>query len=299
MAETKATRLKSDRPSKTAEMVAAVRALHTRRASPPLIRDEMALSMCGPFWRAVVTNRALNYVMLKFVLRKVVAIVPVIYTRARFGEDCLEAAVRDGLRQFVIIGAGYDTTAMRRRDLAERLTVFELDHPATQTLKFRRMADAGIAKPDNVRYVASDLTEESVFNALERSGFDARIPAMFSWFGVTYYLERDTVRGTLASIADNCAPGSSILFDYLASLDSVAPEFRALHQDCGDFVARRGEPWLSDFDPPALADFLTPIGFEVVENIEPDQVSDRYPADHQGLIYPPLMGLCRARLPET
>ena len=249
MSEAKATRLKSDRPSKTAEMVAAVRAMHTRRASPPLIYDEMALSMCGPFWRAVVTNRALNFIMLKFVLRKVAAIVPVIYTRARFGEDRLEAAVNEGLRQFVIVGAGYDTTAMRRRDLAEHLAVFELDHPATQALKFRRMADAGFGKPANVHYIASDLTEESVFDALDRSEFDAGSPAMFSWFGVTYYLERDTIRGTLASIADNCAPGSSVLFDYLASLNSVSPEFRSLRQDCGDFVARRGEPWLSDFDP--------------------------------------------------
>ena len=297
MTNEQATRLKANRPSKTAELVAATRALHTRESPDPVFRDELAYAMCGRFWKTVVSSRLLTQLVIRVGLKKVAPIVPIIYTRARFGEDCLDAAANQGLKQYVIIGAGYDTTALRRHDLADRLTIYELDHPATQNMKFKRMSDAGLRKPENTHYVSCDLSQESFLDVLDRSGFKAAERTMFSWFGVTFYLEQEVVRTTLKGIADNCAPGSSVLFDYLATRDAIPAEFLPLRQSCADFVARRGEPWVSDLDPATITDFLAPLGFSEFDNIAPSEIPKRYPESHSQLEIPQIFGLCHAKLP--
>ena len=171
------------RPSKTAELAAAIRALHLRRASPPVFDDDLALAMCGTFWRTVVSSGVLSRLVVDGLLRRLSPIMPAVYTRARFGEDRLEISVRQGVEQYVIIGAGYETLAMRRKDLMTRLTVYELDQAPTQETKRRRMRKAGIPTPDRLRYVAADLNTENLDDVLSRAGFDAARPTLFSWFG--------------------------------------------------------------------------------------------------------------------
>ena len=227
-------------------------------------------------------------------LRNVKPVVPVILTRARFGEDCAETAVGNGLEQFVIVGAGYETFAMRRADLMTQLTVYELDQAPTQEAKLRRMREAGIKRPEGVRYVQCDLNVETLQDVLGRAGFDEGRPAMFSWFGVTYYLGLETIRKTLSDIATSMAPGSTVMFDYLADLDSVPEDSKQLHRRCANFVARRGEPWLSSFNPPELPGFLNELGYADIENLEPGMVGERYWSSNAIYEYPPIMGLCRA-----
>ena len=219
---------------------------------------------------------------------------PAVYTRARFGEDRLEIAVRQGVGQYVIIGAGYETLAMRRADLMTRLVVYELDQAATQETKRRRMRKAGIPTPARLRYVAADLNTENLDDALDRAGFDAARPALFSWFGVTYYLGEDAIRQTLRSIAAKMAPGSSVMFDYLAALESTPAAARGLRKRCADFVARRGEPWISSFSPTEIPDFLTRMGYSEIDNLEPNHIGPHYFSRHPDLVYPPLIGLCHA-----
>ena len=125
------------RPSKTAELAAAVRALHLRRARSPVFRDDYAARMCGPFWRAVVSNSVLSWIVIDRYLGRLSPVSPVVVSRARYGEDRAAQAVRNGVDQYVIIGAGYETFAMRRRDLMARLHLWELDLSATQHLKHR------------------------------------------------------------------------------------------------------------------------------------------------------------------
>lgn len=282
-------------PSKTAELVAVARADHTRIAKTPIFEDRHAYAMCGRLWRTILSNRILLWLVKDGLLRNLRPILPAIYTRARFGEDCLEAAMAEGVDQYVILGAGYDTFAFRRPDLMERLTLYELDQKATQDSKFRRMRAAGIEAPEAVRYVQTDLNVERLQDALARAGFDFSRPAMVSWFGVTYYLDSDTVRNTLASIARETAPGSTVVFDYLAETEWVPDEAQPLLTRAAAFVARRGEPWLSSFVPPDLPAILNGLGYDDVDNLEPHKVGERYFAQFPDLEYSPVIGLCRAR----
>ena len=287
------------RPSKTAELVAAARALHVRRASSPVFDDDLALAMCGPFWRSVVSSKLLSWLVVDGILRHIKPIMPAVYLRARYGEDRLEAALNQGIDQYVIVGAGYETLAGRRKDLMARLTLYELDQAATQEMKRQRMRKAGIAIPEGVRYVAVDLNTETVHDALGRTDFDTARPALFSWFGVTYYLDRDAIRRTLESIARMTAPGSAVMFDYLADAASTPADVRGLRQRCAEFVAGRGEPWVSSFEPAEIPGFLADIGYATVENIEPAAVGPRYRSLDPDLVYPEVPTDCQLILGPT
>lgn len=282
------------RPSKTAELAAAIRALHVRRASSPVFNDDLACAMCGPFWRSVASSRLLSWLIVDRILGRLRPIMPAVYVRARYGEDCLEAATGRGIDQCVIVGAGYETLAMRRKDLMARLTLYELDQAATQEMKKRRMLKAGIPTPEGVRYVAVDLNTETLDDALGRTDFDTARPALYSWFGVTYYLGRDAIRRTLESIAAKSAPGSAVMFDYLADAASTPAGVRELRRRCAEFVARRGEPWISSFDPSEMPGFLTELGYATIENLTPNEVGLRYRSRHPDLVYPPVIGFCHA-----
>src|SRR5258708_30311047 len=115
---------------------------------------------------------------------------PITLTRARYAEDALEAASGQGVRQYVILGAGLDTFVFRRPDLMARLQVFEIDHPGTQGFKRRRLAELGWPEPAGLHYLPVDFTRQSLSGALAGSAHDPAPPTFLSWLGVTYYLAR-------------------------------------------------------------------------------------------------------------
>ena len=94
-----------------------------------------------------------------------------LFCRARYAEETLEKAVRQGVKQYVILGAGLDTFAFRRSDLMEQLEVFEVDHPATQEFKLHRIAELGWKIPAKLHFIPIDFTKESLATALTRSSY--------------------------------------------------------------------------------------------------------------------------------
>ena len=293
------TNITASSPSKTAEMAAAVRALHRRRAKQPLFDDPHALAMCGDFWRRVVSSDCLCNLVLDTLLATASGIMPVVYTRARFGEDLLETSMKKGLDQYVIVGAEYDTFSARRPDLMGKLTLYELDQAATQQSKRERMKAAGLTEPENVHYVASDLNREKLHEALARVNFDKTRPALFSWFGVTYYLDMESIKETLISISSHMAPGSAVMFDYLADPKLTPYGFIRMQEASANFVARRGEPWLSSFVPDELPGFLDELGYETVNHLKPEEVGPRYFSETDDITYPAFIGLYHGVVRKT
>jgi methyltransferase (TIGR00027 family) len=119
--------------------------------------------------------------------------------RSRFAEDMAHRAMAaEGVRQILVLGAGLDTFAYRVRG-AEDLRVFELDHPATQRDKRRRLADVGIAEPGHVAYVAHDFEHGGMTEALKAAGLSSSERTFVLWLGVTPYLTEESV---FASVRD-------------------------------------------------------------------------------------------------
>ncbi len=201
---------------------------------------------------------------------------PITLSRARYTEDLLEKAVRGGVGQYVILGAGYDTIAHRRLDLMRTLRVFELDHPATQAEKLRRIERAGWAKTEGLEYVAVDLAAESLPDAMGRSTYDPQVPAFFSWLGVTYYLTRETVFGTLRSVASLACAGSMVVFDYVDP-DAFDPAKASVRMQRMQFMVQRsGEPLKTGLDPETLASDLGGVGLRLTEELGPASIQARY-----------------------
>ena len=156
------------------------------------------------------------------------------------------------------------------------------------------MRQAGLALPQGVTYVAVDLGVENLKDALDRSGFDADRPALFSWFGVTYYLDESAIRQTLVTIARDMAPGSSVMFDYLADPGSTPAAYRELQKRCDDFVNKRGEPWIMSFQPSEVPDYLLDLGFADVQHLEPERIGTDFLDADADIDYPPFFGFVSA-----
>jgi methyltransferase (TIGR00027 family) len=201
----------------------------------------------------------------------------IVFSRARYTEDILEAAVRQQeVKQYVILGAGMDTFAMRRPDLLAQLQVFEVDHPATQAHKRGRLREVGREHPAQLHFIPVDFSRENLAQALERSPYDPQASSFFSWLGVTYYLTREAAWATLRSISEVAPPGSTVIFDYLDA-EAFVPEkaARRVHIMM-QLVERVGEPMITGFDPATLAADLSCLGLRLQENLSPSDIEARF-----------------------
>jgi methyltransferase (TIGR00027 family) len=201
---------------------------------------------------------------------------PITLSRSRYAEDSLDEAVRHGVEQYVILGAGFDTFAFRRPDLLQRLQVFEVDHPVTQALKRERIAMAGWQIPAQLHFVPVNFNTENLNDVLLRSDYDPRKASFFSWQGVTYYLDREVVLATLEAIASIAPHGSLIVFDYMDA-DAFQPEQAGKRIQLMQGIAQMvGEPMKCGFAPHELAGDLERVGLRLEENLGPAEIEQRY-----------------------
>lgn len=173
----------------------------------------------------------------------------------------------------MILGAGLDTFAYRNP--YPSLRVFEVDHPATQALKLRRLVGRGIAIPAGIVHVATDFAEASLSEVLRRAGFNVEAPAVFSWLGVVPYLERPAIDETLRFVG-SLPRGSRIVFDYSRPASALGWLSRLVLNRMARRVAAIGEPWKTFFEPEELAALLQSVGLTVMADFGPEELNSRY-----------------------
>jgi methyltransferase (TIGR00027 family) len=266
-------------PSRTALRVAMRRAAHQLLDVPPVFEDSLAIDILGPERAAELRRdpRAHEKGPLASYLRAFLA------ARSRLAEDTLADCMAHGVRQYVILGAGLDTFAYRPRRDPLPLRVFEVDHPTTQEWKRGMLATAGIAIPGDLVYVPIDFTREHLGPRLEQSGFDRDAGAMFSWLGVTPYLEPDAVMATLAEVSAMSREGGGVVFDYALPRRTLTLPRKVVFDLVAMRVRAAGEPWIGFFEPAALVAALRDLGFAEVESWDESTINRRYfmeRADH-------------------
>jgi methyltransferase (TIGR00027 family) len=276
--------------SRTALATSLMRAAHTRLDPSPLIDDLWGDRLVPESASELLRQAALSRLQgdaLKKALDSPGSVLDQsllqsrsyanVVTRTRYAEDALKTASEAGVRQYVLIGAGFDSFALRRPPYAAALQIFEIDFPATQLLKIERIAACGVHLPDSVHFVAADLSQVSVAAALARSSFDPAKPTFFSWLGVTMYLTREANIATMTSLA-SCSPaGSEVVFTYLDArlFQAQSESFRELQAR----VASLGEPFQSGFNPGSLAASLAGCGLTLIEDLDGDDIAHRYDPD--------------------
>ena len=273
------------RTSTTASLAAGIRAHHWQWNPAPIFADEYAVDMLSLGWRLIVKNRLLNWLVVNKLLAPFHPIHTENILRVRYAEDCLNEAIKAGLVQYVILGAGFDTFSLRGRELADQVQVFEVDHPATQRIKRERVRRVAGHIPPNLAFVPVDFETERLDEVLRGSRFDAGQPAFFSWLGTTYYLTQDAIRETLGCIAAVAAPGSRLVCDYKLPL---APEQSvALNDKLERLVKRLGEPMRSAFAPEELKAEMARIGWAELESLLPPAQARHYLQNRSDIIAPP------------
>lgn len=201
-------------------------------------------------------------------------------SRSRYTEDSLVEAIGQGVKQYVILGAGMDTFAFRRPDMMEKLQVFEVDHPTTQACKRQRLLELGWEIPEQLYFVPIDFTRQRLDKELEDLSYDPRALSFFNWLGVTYYLPRDTVFNTLRTVAGMAPKGSTIIFDYLDTdaydHAKVTPRGQWLKLSLVGTKAKSG------FDPSTMSDDLAALGLHLEENLSPSDIENLFFQKHPG-----------------
>ncbi len=256
-------------PDHTAVRTALWRALHVEADAPPhVLEDEIGLRLAGPDdgWRE---RPDMDPVFTSGFRASMVA-------RARFIEDLVAERARAGTGQYVLLGAGLDTFAQRRADLASRLTVFEVDQPGTQAWKRQRLVDLGYGVPDWLRLVPVDFEAGASWQAeVAKAGFDATRPAVVASTGVSMYLTREANQATLRDLAA-LAPGSTAALTFLLPLDLVDERDRQGWIMAENGARSSGTPFISFFTPAEFLDLARAAGFRDVRHVPGRELNDRY-----------------------
>ena len=199
-----------------------------------------------------------------------------IVARARFIEDLVIEQAGHGVAQYVILGAGMDTFAQRRPEIASRLRIFEVDQPGPQAWKRQRLIDLGLGIPEWLRFVPVDFEAGSFWwERLAATGFNRHQPAVVSSTGVSMYLTRDAIAATLRQLAA-LAAGSTLAMTYLLPLEMAEAEERALFQFAEKGARSAGTPFISFFRPEEMLALAREAGFRGVQHVSAANLTQRY-----------------------
>ena len=267
-------------PDSTAARVALWRALHVEADSPPhVLEDKIGLELLSPDegWRS---RGDMDPQFTRPFRASIVA-------RARFIEDLVAEQSERGLSQYVILGAGLDSFAQRRPEIASRLKVFEIDQPGPQAWKRQRLIELGFGVPDWLRFVPVDFEAGGSWrDGLATAGFDESKPAIVVSTGVSMYLTREANAGTLRRVAA-LASGSTLAMTFLLPLQLADPEVCPGLEMAEKGARASGTPFLSFFTPPEMLALARDVGFKEARHVAAEDLARRYFAGRTDDLRPP------------
>jgi methyltransferase (TIGR00027 family) len=267
-------------PDSTAVRVALWRAMHMSADPPPhVFEDEVGLRLAAPGsdWRQ---RPDMDPQFTRPFRASIVA-------RARFIEDTIAEQAEHGIGQYVILGAGLDSFAQRRPEIASRLTVFEIDRPGPQAWKRRRLVELGYDIPDWLRFVPVDFEAGGSWrDELATAGFDTGKPTIVVSTGVSMYLTKQANIDTLHQVADMAA-GSVFVMTFLLPLELADPDVRPGLEMAVKGAKASGTPFLSFFTPPEILNLAGEAGLGKARHVSAADLTKRYFADRTDDLRPP------------
>jgi len=253
----------------TAVWAALWRAMHVAVDPPPhVLEDELGVRLAAPddSWRRrpdmdpQATSRFRAGVVV----------------RARFVEDLVTEQAGRGVSQYVILGAGLDTFAQRRPEIASHLRIFEVDRPGAQAWKWQRLVELGFGIPQWLRLVPVDFEASGAWwEQLARAGFDVGRPAVVASTGVSMYLTKEAIATTLRQVA-TLAAGSTLAMTFQLPLELVEPEDRTGRQAAERGARAAGTPFISFFTPQEILARAHEAGFNEARHVSAESLAQRY-----------------------
>lgn len=255
-------------PEHTAARVALWRALHVQiDPKPHVFTDEIGSKLVAEDgWH----NRSdMNPEFSKPMRASIVG-------RARFVEDLVEEETMKGMSQYVILGAGIDTFAQRRPEIASHLHVFEVDRPGPQAWKQKQLREHGFETPDWLHFVPVDFEiGQSWWQKLNEAGFDENKPAIVVSTGVSMYLTKNANLAAFELIA-KLTPGSIFATTFMLTLDLLDSKERSIMEFVLKKAEDSGTPFLSLFAPLEILSLAKKAGFKNSLYVSAEDLYQRY-----------------------
>ncbi len=205
-------------------------------------------------------------------------------SRTRFIDDLIKKSATNGVEQYVILGAGYDSRA-HRLELPSSLRIFEVDQPEVQARK-RSKLPKELPNSENVTYVTVDFTHQSLTKQLMDAGFDQSKSTIFTLEGVSQYITKEAVSSTIKEMATLTQKASSIFFiSYVNELLNKNPEacFGKGYPKAAkraklitNLSAKAGEPWISFYGAEEIESVLSQNGYSIKENVTLEDLNSQY-----------------------
>ena len=234
-------------------------------AKPHILEDEIGLQLIAPpdDWQQRPD--------MKFTKRLRASII----ARARFIEDLIIEQSKKGIAQYVILGAGLDTFAQRRPDVASKLQVYEIDQPDTSAWKHRRLIKLGFGIPKYLHLVPVNFETSFWWNELLRAGFDSNKPAVVACTGVSLYLTKDAITSTLKQIAA-LASGSTLAMTFYLPIGLLDDEDKPMQTIAENGARAAGTPFVSFFEPNEILALAHEAGFKEAKTISTKDMQQQY-----------------------
>ena len=263
---------RTETPDSTAVRTALWRAMHVQIDPPPhVLEDKIGLQLAAPNedWRGRpdMDPQATSAFRAATV------------ARARFVEELIAEQADRGVTQYVILGAGLDTFAQRRPEIASRLRIFEVDQPGPQAWKRHRLIELGYDIPDWLHLVATDFEEgDDWLKQLFAAGLDFGQPTVFVSTGVTMYITKDATAAVLRKIA-GLAPGSTLAMTFLLPIELLDDDDRPGLRASKEGAQSSATPFISFYTPPEMLELARDAGFTDARHISGSLLAERYFAD--------------------
>jgi len=271
------------RADDTAVRTALWRALHVELDAPPHVLDDtLGLKLAAPprDWRE---RGDMHPEGTRSFRASIVG-------RARLIEDLVATEAARGIAQYVVLGAGLDTFAQRRAELASHLHVFEVDRPGPQAWKQERLRELGYGSPAWLRFVPVDFESgESWLHGLVSAGFALDEPAVVAATGVSMYLSREANQALLREVA-KLASRSTLALTFLEPLERAASVARPAMERAARGARANGTPFVSFFEPADVLQMARDAGFREVEHVSADAIAERYFVGRNDGLRPPSNG---------
>ena len=280
--------MKQNESSLTSLISAFGRAYHRKYDKPLIFNDFIANKLISEEEFSAISKNMINGIqffnpdigedfkddqekILKWITQ--VQLSPISLARSAYCEKVLLNEIKLGVEQYVILGAGLDTFSFRYPDLTNSLDIFEIDHPATQDYKKKKLAEANLIIPNSLHFVSKDFTTKISHQELVDVGLGNK-KTFFSLLGVSYYLTKEENANLISNLFDNVPAGSSIVFDYA---DENLFEEKGMSNRVENMVklaSASGEPMKSSFTYNEIENILEKAGLLIYEHLSPTKINE-------------------------
>jgi methyltransferase (TIGR00027 family) len=282
--------MKQNESSLTSLVSAFGRAYHSKYDSPKIFDDFIAIQLLSQqdfhnieenmvkgiqFFNKEIAEKYKDKPeeILKWITQ--VQLSPTPLARAAYCESVLQNEISLGVKQYAILGAGFDTFSIRHPELENTIEIFEIDHPSTQQFKVKRLDEVNIKIPSNIHFVPMDFTDIFSYKKLLEKNFKYE-RTFFSLLGVSYYLTKNEFSSLLEELFSKVPTGSSIVFDYA---DECLFEEKGLSNRVENMVKMAeasGEPMKSCYSISEMEKVLEKSGLLIYEQLSPYKINEQY-----------------------